>query len=101
MGTVKYTGALPANSYPSEKYGTNIVFNNGVAEKCGDLDLLQRLEKNSDFEVRYTAEEVAKIAVGKSVSELKKWLTVSRVSDTRHLSTKKEVLDELKKVKTT
>lgn len=101
MGTVKYKGALPSNSYPSEKYGTNLIFNKGVAEKCEDLELLQRLEKSVDFEIRYTVEEVAKIAVGKSVSELKKWLSQSGVSDTRDLSTKKEVLEALKKIKTT
>lgn len=100
MGYVTYRGTLPSNSYASEKYGTNIIFNNGVKERCGDLDLLQRLEKNADFEVRYTTEEVAKIAVGKSVSELKKWLVVSGVSDTRDISTKKEVLEALKKIKT-
>ncbi len=99
MGTVKYTGTLPSNQYPSEKYKVNVVFNNGVEEKCEDLDLLQKLEKNADFEVRYTAEEIAKIAVGKSVSELKKWLAVN-VNDTRDLSTKKEVLEALKKFKT-
>lgn len=99
MGTVRYKGSLPSIQYPSAKYGTNLLFNNGVAEKCDDLELMQKLERAADFEVKYTVEEVAKIAVGKSVSDLKKWLSVN-VSDTRDLSTKREVLESLKKVKT-
>ena len=100
MGKAVYKGALPAANFPSEKLGVNLLFNKGVETEVQDIDLLQRLEGSSDFEVKYTTSEVVKIVAGKSVSELKKWLARSGVSDSRDLSTKREVIDALKKVKT-
>lgn len=101
MGYAVYRGALDAISQPSQELGLNILFNKGVRTEVKDLELLQKLEGSSDFEVHYTLSELTKLTASKSVNELKKWLSRSGVSDTRHLSTKKEVVEELKKVKLT
>lgn len=100
MGYAKYKGALPSISHPSPKYGTNKLFNNGVNETVDDIELLQKLEDSPDFEVKYTAQEIAQLVAKKSVSELKRWLHRSGVDDTRDLSTKTEVVQKIKQLKT-